>query len=209
MTRQPFGDAARRLGTDCGGERGEPLGDRSGLIVHDVVDASVAALDGGGRRSRGVLDVHQRPPACPVSYQWKAPPAQLLDDMLVKQARAGSVKCAVAQYEAREVTFLRYAILQVADRRQSPSQLTWWLRIEGRVLYLHEVAAAGIGPPAEALSDESPYRRSPGGREEMVHPLGSQAIGKRESAVKAAEVRGASEGGHLVDDDIRLGGEHG
>src|SRR5918912_2972723 len=54
---QPPWDTPRRLGTQRARQCGQPLPHRRGLVVDDVVDPRLTALDGNRGRRRGVVDV--------------------------------------------------------------------------------------------------------------------------------------------------------
>src|SRR4051812_43401141 len=60
---QPGRDVAGRLGAGRLGQRGQPLADGRGLVVDDVVDAWLAALDGERGRLGGIVDVDEGPDA--------------------------------------------------------------------------------------------------------------------------------------------------
>src|ERR687897_965077 len=63
---QPAWDAPWWLGTKRARQRRQPLPHRRRLVVDDVVDTRLAALDRGGGRRSGVFDVDPRPDAATV-----------------------------------------------------------------------------------------------------------------------------------------------
>src|SRR5215207_8917249 len=61
--RQPAWDTPWWLGAQRARQHRQPLSHGRGVVVDDVVDTRLAALDRGGGRGRGVFDVDVRPDA--------------------------------------------------------------------------------------------------------------------------------------------------
>src|SRR5262249_50348903 len=76
---EPSRNSKRWLGADRRGERGEPLRDRSGLIIDDVVYAPWAALNRSSRGLRRIVDVHKGPNTRSRLYDQQAPTTNLFE----------------------------------------------------------------------------------------------------------------------------------
>src|SRR6266516_5550912 len=67
---EPGGHAQRRLRARDLGKVRQPLRDRGGVVVHDVVDAGLTAPDRRERRGRSVGDLDERPDPGPATDHW-------------------------------------------------------------------------------------------------------------------------------------------
>ena len=174
---QPGRHVPRRRRTDRGGQRRQPLPDRGGLVVDDVVDAGRAALDRRhGGRGR-VVDVAERPDARRRRRRSGTCAARTSSTCTPPGAErgAGAVEAAVAQREALAVPGHR--LLQVPDRGQRRRRVGRRGRVERVVLGLDRTAGPRVRPAAEALRDQPAHPGRPGRGEQDVGALGAQPVG--------------------------------
>src|SRR6185437_16943679 len=71
---EPDGNAARPWRAQHLREVWQPLRDRGGIVVDDVVDAAVALLDGESRRGGGVVCMDERPDPATVADERELAP---------------------------------------------------------------------------------------------------------------------------------------
>ena len=109
----------RRRRAEALGEVRQPLRDRRRLVVDDVVDARLAALDRERRRRGRVVGVEERPDPGAVADERQLPRADELR-VLVRHRRAGAVQAAVAEDEPLDRRRGDDPPLEVADRLDRP-----------------------------------------------------------------------------------------
>jgi hypothetical protein len=90
----------------------------------------------------------------------------------------------------------------VADRRHALAHLAGGRGVERVLLALHRPAGAHVPPRAVALGHEPPHPHRLPGRQQVVGPLGPQAVGRREVGIEVPRVQ-CSDRGQLVDDHLR------
>src|SRR5438445_8185540 len=78
------------------------------------------------------------------------------------------------------------------------------MRIERIFLGLHRSALACVSPAYEALRDEAARTNRASCGKQIVEPLTAKAVGKREVAIKCAEIGVGRDRRKLVNHDFRL-----
>ena len=196
----------RRLGTESPRDDRQPFGDRSWLIVGDLVDASCAALRGNDRGFGSVLDVHERPDACAVADDGQLARANRLKHLASRfHPGARTVQPGVAQHHAFGPVRLERCSLDVANGIERLTHLWNGVRVERLVLTLHRCTRSGERPAGERLGDEALDTDRTTGGQEMVRALGAQPVRHRERGGEVTHVDVAKVG-QLVDDDLRFEG---
>src|SRR5918996_1702850 len=109
----------------------QPLGDRGGIIVDDVVHTPTTVLDRRDRRLRGVGDVDERPHAAAVADQREPTLAKPFI-----HACAGPVEGSVAQHDALGPPRIENCLLEMGDRGRCLALAAWWRRVERVLLAL-------------------------------------------------------------------------
>src|SRR5215204_521973 len=123
----------------------QPLGDRGGIIVDDVVDTATAVLDRCHRRLRGVGDVDKRPYAATVTDQRKPALADHLIDITAgRHVCAWPVEAAVTQDDTLSPPRLQDSLLEVSERGHACAQFARGSRVERVLLALHRSAGARV-----------------------------------------------------------------
>src|SRR5919106_805944 len=116
---QPPRDTPWWLGTQRARQDRQPLPHRRGLVIDDVVDTRLAALDRDGGRRRGVLDVDMRPDATTVTDDREPTLAYQPRHLRVRsQADPGprTVEAAVAQRQTLAPVDRGHRLLQIEER---------------------------------------------------------------------------------------------
>lgn len=80
-SRQPGGYASRRQRTKRVRQKWQPLGNRRGFVIGDVIDPWGAALERRDRSGRGVSDVCERPDAGATANDRQLPPSNRVEDL--------------------------------------------------------------------------------------------------------------------------------
>ena len=186
---------ARRLGTERLGEHRQPFAHRRRLVVDDVVDAGLGALECDHRRGGGIVEVDPRDHPGAVADDRELPLAHRLDQAVVR----GAVERAVAQHDPARGG---HGLLEVAHRRVRRVGPRDRPRIERVVLGLDHRALARVPHAREALRDEPLDARLAGRGEQPVRALGPQPVGRHKAAVQVARELRAGERGRLVDDAV-------
>src|SRR5918996_5475565 len=141
----------------------QPLGDRGGIIVNDVVDTAIAVLDRRDRRLGSVAEVNEGPHAAAVADQREL---TLADQLVRLPARllpcARQVKAAVAQHDALGPRRTEDCLLEMKDRGGGLALLAWWRGVERILLGLHRSAGARV-KGSVALRHEPLYPHSVSG----------------------------------------------
>ena len=156
----------------------------------------------------GIVDMQERPPTRAVADQWHAAVAYLLDHRTIQHPGAESVKRSIAQNDAFRARRTGYGSLEIADRRQGPTQLRWRIPIQLIVFGFNGDANARIWPAAIALGDETFDARFARGSQQMIGSTRAQPVAAGERSIEMPEVCRATEIGHFMNDDLRRGGKH-
>src|ERR671915_1093066 len=119
--RQPARDTPWWLGIQRARQHRQPLPYGRGVVVDDVVDTRLAALNRNRGRRRGVFDVDVRPDATTVADDWEPTLADRRRHHRIRsQADPGprTVEAAVAQRETLAPLDRRHRPLEMEDPRQ-------------------------------------------------------------------------------------------
>ena len=97
----------------------------------------------------------------------------------------------------------------MSDRGQEFAHLARGRGVERVLLALHRPAGAHVRPRANALRHKPPHPHCLSGRQQVIRPLGPQAVGQREIAIEMTWVKTARDRGQLMDDHVRPRPVHG
>ena len=111
---EPDGEVARRFGSECVREHGQPLAYRGGLVVDDVVERGAVVFEREHGRCGGVVEVDERGDAAAVADDRELALAHGLDQAVV----GGAVEAAVAKGDSAGVgdRWSRWRIAAVVSR---------------------------------------------------------------------------------------------
>src|SRR5919106_2156543 len=143
---EPARDTPWWLGIQHARQHRQPLADGRGLVVDDVVDTRLAALDRNRGRRRGVFDVDVRPDATTAADDREPTLADRPGHHRIRsQADPGprTVEAAVAQRETRAPLDRGHRLLQIEEPLHYWPQRPRRVGIEGIGLGLHRPARAG------------------------------------------------------------------
>ncbi len=121
--RQPGGYVSRRWRINRAGQKWQPLADRCGFVVGDVVDPGRPALERRQRRGRCISDMGKRPDPTAVADDRQSPPSNRIEERAAPAERCcWTVEPAVAQRGRLSMLGGLKRGFEVANRVQRPAK---------------------------------------------------------------------------------------